>query len=228
MWVPLTGQRSTLTGPRPGLGGPGQGWIWAGLGRSGPGRARHVSSPDCATSRRWISKMGLSRWAWLTVVTRSGFTGAARSRVDRVHSPPPLFGSHALGAPSSAAAPPSPSPLHGRASAGDERLIPTPRRLNNGVQGLYGFARTPGTRQWGPGGGLEFPVGLSTARCAAVLRCAHDEGEARRGRDLHSLTRRRVARVRRDAQRRILALQSSWSWLGRPRHGGAMRARRLR
>jgi hypothetical protein len=97
--------------------------------------------------------------------------------------PPPLFGSPALGAPSSAAAPPSPSLFHGRASIGDERLVPAPRRLNNGAQGLYSFARTPGTRRWGPGSGLEFPVGLSTARCAVVFRCAHDEGEARRGRD---------------------------------------------
>jgi hypothetical protein len=154
------------------------------LGQSGPGRPGHVSSPDCATSRRWISKTGLSRWAWLTVVTRSGFTGASTVQGGpRLLLPPPLFGSQARGAPSSAAAPPSPSPLHGRASVGDETLVPASRRLNDGVQGLYGFARTPRMRRWGPGGGLEFPVGLSTERCAAVLHCAHDEGEARRGRD---------------------------------------------
>jgi hypothetical protein len=178
----LTGQRSMVnfdraeTGPR---------WAWAGpdMGRTGPGWAGHVSDAGAATSSTWILKRARagelgSRWTH-----GQGSRVQARSRVDRVHFPPPLFGSPALGAPSSAAAPPSPSLFHGRASAGDERLVPAPRRLNNGAQGLYGFARTPGTRRWGPGGGLEFPVGLSTARCAAVFRCAQDEGEARRGRD---------------------------------------------
>jgi hypothetical protein len=141
-------------------------------------------APGCAMSHRWILKTCLSRWAWLTVVTRSGFMG-----VGTIHGglhpllPPPLFGSQVPGAPSSVAAPPSPSLLHGRAPAGNEGLVPTPRRLNDDVQGLFGFARSPGTRRWGLGGGLESPVGLSTAGCAVVLRHAHDKGEARRGWD---------------------------------------------
>jgi hypothetical protein len=134
-------------------------------------------------SRRWISKTGLSRWAWLTVVTRSRLTGVGTVHGGLRPLLPPLFGSQALGAPSSAAAPPSPSLPHGRAPAGDEGLVPAQRRLNDDVQGLYGFARSLGTRRWGLGGRLESLVGLSIAGCTVVLRRAHDEGEAWRGQD---------------------------------------------
>jgi hypothetical protein len=157
----LIGQRSTMNFDQAltGLRRVGQGLD---MGRSGPGRPRHVSAPGCAMSRRWISKMGLSRWAWLTVVTQSGFTGVGTVHVGlRPLLPPPLFGSQAPGAPSSAAAPPSPSLLHGHAPTGDKGLIPVPQRLNDDVQGLYGFTRSPGTRRWGLGGGLESLAGLS-------------------------------------------------------------------
>jgi hypothetical protein len=83
---------------------------------------------------------------------------------------PPLLAHGTAGAPSSAAAPPSPSPLHGRASTGDESLVPAPRRLNDGAQGLYGFARTLGTQRWGLGGGLECLGGLLVAVAARSVR----------------------------------------------------------
>jgi hypothetical protein len=140
-----------------------------GQGRSGLGRPEHVSTSGATTSSSWISKTGSSQWAWLTVVSWSGFTS-----VCMVHGglrpllPPPLFGSQVPSTPISAAAPPSPSPLHGHAPAGDEGLISVPRRLNVGVQGLYSFARSLGTRLWGLGHGLVSLAGLPQLRGSAM------------------------------------------------------------
>jgi hypothetical protein len=62
MWARLTGQQSTLTGPRPGLGGPGLGRIWAGLGLPRVGRwCCHVAYSD---SKKWARAGDLgSRWS---------------------------------------------------------------------------------------------------------------------------------------------------------------------
>jgi hypothetical protein len=87
----LTGQWSTLTGPRPGLGGIGQGWIRAILGRSGPGRARHVLASRGATSTSGFED-GLGSTEFGSQWTNShGLWAYARSMVNHLH---PLSPSH--------------------------------------------------------------------------------------------------------------------------------------
>jgi hypothetical protein len=166
MWVPLTGQWSTVNFDWAKI----ESW-WAGsgmdMGRVGPGQARHVASSSAATSPPGLRNSWARPMVDLNVRCRE---------LNVVHGGPlapphpPLLAHGTTGAPSSAAAPPSTSPLHGRASAGDESLVPVPRRLNDGAQGLYGFARTLGTRRWGPGGGLECLGGLLVAVAARPVR----------------------------------------------------------
>jgi hypothetical protein len=47
VWSMVNSQRSTLTEPRPGLGGPRLGRIWAELGRAGPATWRTLALPRC-------------------------------------------------------------------------------------------------------------------------------------------------------------------------------------
>jgi hypothetical protein len=101
-WLTLTSQWSTMTGLGLGLGGPGQGRIWAELGQSGPDTCRSLVQPHCRFGLLlglWFTRRG-SPWtrtcgAWTEGPVRGGLSppllppslGPQRTRCTRVQLP---------------------------------------------------------------------------------------------------------------------------------------------
>jgi hypothetical protein len=166
-WSTVSGQRSTLIGPRPGLGGLGQGWIRAGLGWAGPTTWQALALPRCllgfgsGSRPRGVAHGGRvsavhggshgSRW------TASTLLFSLTVHVHQVHGPTPRV-------------PPPPLLLPAVLRRRRAPALSARWWLGTASSGLYGLARSLGSQRWGLGGGLGSLERVSMAGAARLHR----------------------------------------------------------